>query len=76
MKINTRIRILLCKPNNNNICGLQFGRTSRISCGRKILNPICHLVVPGSSDFEDLAVVFSAHVYRENKKQVYLNGKI
>ena len=43
---------------------------------RKILNPICHVVVPGSSDFEDLAVVFSAHVLRENKKHVYLSGKI
>ena len=43
---------------------------------RKILNPICHVVVPGSIDFEDLAVVFSAHVYRENKEHVYLSGKI
>ena len=42
----------------------------------KILNPICHVVVPGSIDFEDLAVVFSAHVYRENKEHVYLSGKI
>ena len=43
---------------------------------RKILNPICHVVVPGSIDFEDLTVVFSAHVYRENKEHVYLSGKI
>ena len=42
----------------------------------KILNPICHVVVPSSIDFEDLAVVFSAHVYRENKEHVYLSGKI
>ena len=49
---------------------------SRHVLPRKILNPICHVVVPGSIDFEDLAVVFSAHVYRENKEHVYLSGKI
>ena len=34
----------------------------------KILNPICHVVLPWSSDFEDLAGVFSVNVLRENKK--------
>ena len=38
---------------------------------RKILNPICHVVVPGSSDFEELAVVFSAHALCENKKCIW-----
>ena len=28
----------------------------------KILNPICHVVVPCSSDYDDLAVVFSPHI--------------
>ena len=42
----------------------------------KILKTICHVFVPGSSDFQDLPVVFSAHVLYENKKHVYLSGKI
>ena len=54
--------------------GLREAKTSRNR--RKILNPICHVVVPGSSDFQDLAVVFTAHVCRENKEHVYLSSKI
>ena len=53
-----------------------LGGNYMIPVSRRILNPICHVVVPGSIDFEDLAVVFSAHVYRENKEHVYLSGKI
>ena len=47
----------------------------KIGIKRKILNPICNVVVPCSSDFEGLAVVFSTHVLRENRKHVYLSGK-
>ena len=42
----------------------------------KILNTICHVVVPDSSGFEDLAGVFSAYILRENKKHMYLSSKI
>ena len=34
------------------------------------------VVVPGSSDFEDLAVVFSAYILCENKTHVYLSDKV
>ena len=60
------------EPRSHYTCGM----AAIIQTAWKILNPICHVVVPGSIDFEDLAVVFSAHVYRENKEHVYLSGKI
>ena len=40
------------------------------------INTICHVVVPDSSGFEDLAGVFSAYILRENKKHMYLSSKI
>ena len=42
----------------------------------KIVNTICHVVITGSSNFQDLPLVFSGHVLYENKKHVYLSGKI